>query len=127
MLEHGVSEWDMTRFLRTYVQNTFVRNRQTVFDVLRHNYASWHWPRDRVRIRDLLAALLGDGQMMAPSVAAARCHVNCRHGQASTFMYVLQLPETSPKGETVRCVVVMVELRYEFRCSVAVIESTLLS
>jgi carboxylesterase type B len=68
----------MTRHLRTYIQNTFRRNRQTVYDVISHNYAAWDWPRDRKRVGEQLAALLGDGQVLAPTVEAARFHADCR-------------------------------------------------
>ena len=108
VIEHGITEWDMTRQLRTYVRNTFQHNRQTVYDVLAHNYATWDWPRDTMRVRDQMATLLGDGQVLVPTVEAARYHASCHHRHqqqqqsqqqvlesASTYLYRLESTDTS--------------------------------
>jgi len=93
----------MTRKLRTYVQNTFQHNRQTVYDVLAHNYATWSWPRDVMRVRDQMAAFLGDGQVLTPTVDAARHHATCHQSDQQqqieqstpTYLYMLESDKTS--------------------------------
>lgn len=102
-LEQGVAGDRMRRTVRTYVQNVFDYHRQSIFDVLLHQYSDWERPAstaggglggggrsDPTAARDALTELLGDGQTVAPMVELAQFHA--RIGGAVTYFYAFNQP-----------------------------------
>lgn len=89
-LERGVGVDRMTRTLRTFVQNVFSFHRQSILDVLTHQYNDWEKPnRDSGAARDSLIEMLGDSQVTAPVVELAQYHA--QHG-SSTYFFVFNAP-----------------------------------
>jgi len=84
-MHDGVTDERLRRMLRTYVQNTFVYHQQKIYDILLHNYNGWDRPRARDAERDDITQLLGDGQIVAPSIELAQYHARC--GMAPTYLY----------------------------------------
>jgi len=81
------------RTLRTYVRNNFRFHRQTIYDIVDHNYRDWDDEEgassDAASRRRLasLAALITDGQYVAPTVDLAARHSACGLSSAGTFLY----------------------------------------
>jgi len=106
------------RTLRTYVRNNFRFHQQTIYDIVDHNYRDWDdesavpaapgggvdgggtgddaaWRRQLAS----LAALITDGQYIAPTIDLAARHSACGRSPAETFLYTLGLtPETDCGG-----------------------------
>jgi len=92
------------RTLRTYVRNNFRFHQQTIYDIVDHNYRDWDdnddndedqsasYVASRRRLASL-AALITDGQYIAPTVDLAAGHAVCGHSPAETFLYSLGLTD----------------------------------
>jgi neuroligin len=88
-LENGLSDTSRRQTLRTYIQNVFRYQRQSIFDIVDNHYTDWEQSHDSGVSRDEVAELLGDGQYVAPVTQLLRQHA----GQpASTYAYVLGYP-----------------------------------
>ena len=72
--------------LRTYVQNVFRYQRQSIYDVLTNHYTDWEKARDAGVVRDELVDALGDGQFTSPVTRLLRQHAD---QPAATYAYVL--------------------------------------
>ena len=105
------------RTLRTYVRNNFRFHQQTIYDIVDHNYRDWDdepgassgdggggetagdaAAASRRRLASL-AALITDGQYVAPTIDLAAGHAACGRSPADTFLYTFGLtPETDCGG-----------------------------
>jgi len=73
-IDNGLSPDRWGRMLRTFIQNAFSFHRQSIFDVLAHQYSDWERPmsavgrdggvRDNAAARDSIVDMLGDGQVL---------------------------------------------------------------
>lgn len=89
-LERGVGADRMSHLMRTFVQNVFSYHRQSILDVLTHQYTDWERPvQDPSADRDSLVELFGDSQATAPVVELAQYHA--QHG-TSTYFFVFNAP-----------------------------------
>jgi len=99
------------RTLRTYVRNNFRFHQQTIYDIIDHNYRDWDDERngddddrsggDAASRRRLasLAAVITDGQFIAPTIDLAARHAVCGRSPSGTFLYSFGLtPETDCGG-----------------------------
>jgi len=100
------------RTLRTYVRNNFQFHQQTIYDIVDHNYRDWddetalNVDGDHQSVADVasrrrlasLAALITDGQFVAPTVDLATRHAVCGQSPAETFLYSFGLTTETDCG-----------------------------
>lgn len=102
-LSHGVPTDRMRRMLRTYMQNVFDYHRQSILDILTHQYSDWERPQrnDPASNLETLVDLLGDGQLIAPIVELAQYHA--KHAPAATYFCIFNVsprPDAYPRWAT---------------------------
>lgn len=91
-VSQGVTTDRMRRILRTYMQNVFDYHRQSILDILSHQYSDWEKPQrgDPTANLDSLVDLIGDGQIAAPLVDLTQYHA--RHAPAaSTYLCIFNV------------------------------------
>ena len=55
-VDHGVSEHEQEKIVRTLVRNVYQYHRQKIYEVLMHHYSDWERPSDPTIIRSVLNA-----------------------------------------------------------------------
>lgn len=98
----GMSDADVIRFLRTFVQNVFRYHEQKISDILAHNYYDWDNPRDKRMTVMGLSEMIGDGLYAAPIVELAQRHFYCskktKAASGQTFLYSFALSSEANDG-----------------------------
>ena len=88
-IDNGINEYERNKIVRTYIRNTYEYHRQKIFDILLHHYSDHDRPSDPEIIRDTLMDLIGDGQIVAPTVHLAKYH---SVKKANTYFYNFNYP-----------------------------------
>lgn len=103
-ITEGMSDANVIRFLRTFVQNVFRFHEQKISDILAHNYYDWDNPKDKRMTVMGLSEMIGDGLYAAPIVDLAQRHFYCSKktttttAAAQTFLYSFSLSSESNEG-----------------------------
>lgn len=90
-ISRGLTTDRTRRMLRTYAQNVFDFHRQSILDILSHQYTDWERPQRNDPMSNLESTvdLIGDGQVTAPLVDLVLYHA--RHATSATYLGVFDV------------------------------------
>ncbi|KAK3583367.1 hypothetical protein CHS0354_038986 [Potamilus streckersoni] len=83
-IRNGIGNARKAQILRTFVQNIYHHQRQKIFNILDHEYASWEKTQDDSTRRINIINMLSDALYVAPLIEVAKEH--SKH--SDTYLYV---------------------------------------
>ncbi|KAL3846950.1 hypothetical protein ACJMK2_017890 [Sinanodonta woodiana] len=83
-IRNGISNARKAQIIRTFVQNVYHHQRQKIFNILDHEYASWEKTQDDSTRRINIINMLSDALYVAPLMEVAKEH--SKH--SDTYLYV---------------------------------------